>query len=215
MHNMKKITTILLTATAFLLMASAVTAQPMIEPVEDESLPPSPAQARDQVGRPDNMPDAQNPNQGDEARIQIQQTNEIQNGAQEGQLLREQALNRVAQVHARRVQRRFNFYNQRLSIIANKLQSRLQALAAEGQDVSAAQEKLEEALQMIEIGMAQAQEATDQLNEVDLEQFPEQRQSALQAREQIQEARTNFLTAVELMREAVQAAITASFDAVE
>lgn len=215
---MKKTTTLVVMLSAFLLIST--TAQAVVNPGERAAREDMPSPMQDRAT--DDMPaqiaeEAQEQVQeNQEARIQIQQAGEEnQERGQVREQIREQALNRVAQVHARRVQRRFDFYSQRLNTIADKLQNRLQALEAEGLDVSAAQEKLDEALQMVEVGMTQAQEATNQLNKVDLEQDLSQREMALEARDQIQEARANFMQAVELMKEAVQAAITAGFDAVE
>ena len=181
------------------------------DPIDDT--PPAPARERAQnreapIPTMPDRPSSSNENNSSleegEARIQIQQSNE---SMQDPMLIREQAQNRVAQVHAQRVQRRFDFYNQRLTAIGDKLQNRFRALEAQGYDLSAAQEQLEQALERVELGITQARDATTQLNEVDPQQYQAQRQLALEAREQILQARISFQEAVQLFKEAVAQAI--------
>ncbi|KUK79593.1 MAG: hypothetical protein XD95_0277 [Microgenomates bacterium 39_7] len=203
---------------SFLLFFGLILSVSPIYAVEDvaDDIPPAPAQERVQKreapvttiperrGSPD-----MNSSQFEEgeARIQAQQANE---NTQEPMLIREQTQNQVAQLHARRVQKRFKFYNQRLSTIGEKLQNRFRVLEAQGYNLSAAQEQLEQALQKVELGVIQAEEATNQLNEINPEQYQAQRQMALEARDQIEQARISFQQALQLFKDAVQQAITAT-----
>ena len=119
----------------------------------------------------------------------------------------QQASSKIAANHAQRLQTRFEFYYQRLQQIAEKIQARLQTMANNGLETTAAQAKLQTALQLLEQAKIKGDEAIKQFEAIDPTQYQAQRQMALQAGETAQAARNQFRTARQTMLEAVQIAM--------
>ena len=115
----------------------------------------------------------------------------------------------LMQSRASQVRSRYTYYENRMSSIAAKIQTRLNQLAKEGKNVSEAQQKLNMALNKIKIGMNQSQEAVSKFEQINPEQFQEQKQIAQLAQGEIQQARTAMMEAKSLMKQAVESAILA------
>jgi len=143
-------------------------------------------------------------NQAEETNIRVQEQTTTQEAVQQ----QIKAQERVAAVHALRLQRRFEFYYQRLSDIGDKLATRLQTLANEGKDVTAAQANLTNALMLLEEAKEQADASIAKFNSIDPEQYQAQRQLALQARDEAQLARLSFQQVLIQLRQTVQLAMT-------
>jgi hypothetical protein len=138
------------------------------------------------------------------AQIQIQQAEERAEQSQER--VRQMRTN-VAAIHAARLEKRFSFYYQRLTKIAEKIEARLQVLADEGVDVSAAQQGLTNALLLLEEAMERSNAAIADFKSINPEQYQTQRQIALQARDEARQSRQLFMQAMQELRGAVQAAM--------
>ncbi len=143
-------------------------------------------------------------NQAEETNIRVQEQTTTQEAVQQ----QIKAQERVAAVHALRLQRRFEFYYQRLSDIGDKLATRLQTLANEGRDVTAAQANLTNALMLLEEAKEQADASIAKFNSIDPEQYQAQRHLALQARDEAQLARLSFQQVLTQLRQTVQLAMT-------
>lgn len=143
-------------------------------------------------------------NQAEETNIRVQEQTTTQEAVQQ----QIKAQERVAAVHALRLQRRFEFYYQRLSDIGDKLATRLQTLANEGKDVTAAQANLTNALMLLEEAKEQADASIAKFNSIDPEQYQAQRHLALQARDEAQLARLSFQQVLTQLRQTVQLAMT-------
>ena len=122
-------------------------------------------------------------------------------------LAQQPASNKIAANHAQRLQTRFEFYYQRLQQISEKIQARLQTMATNGLNVTAAQTKLQTAIQLLKQAKNNGAEAVEQFEAIDPTQYQAQRQMALQAGEAAQTAHNQFRTARQVMLEAVQIAI--------
>lgn len=149
------------------------------------------------------------------AQIQIQQTQDntvkqTEQSQEQAQDKMQQNRNNIAAVHAFRLEKRFTFYYQRLTKIAEKIETRLQLLADEDIDVTSAQQSLANTLLLLEQAMEQSNIAIANFKSIDPTQYQTQRQLALQARDEAIKARQLFNQALIEMQQVVQEAISAT-----
>lgn len=114
----------------------------------------------------------------------------------------------LAQVHAEQLQRRFGFYYERLSGLIQKLEARLTALAQEGIDVVAAQNKLEAAKASLEEAKTLTDQAIAAFLEIDLESDTA-RVQVQTAKDLAKQAQERFRETVALAKEALRLAKSA------
>ncbi len=126
-----------------------------------------------------------------------------QNNSQQQQV---QARQRILTVHTERLQRRFSFYDERLTAIGEKLQIRLQEMAADGIEVDEAQATLQRAFEALDAAGQNTETAIQAFEEIDPEQYQAQRQMALAARDVALEAHNQYQQALQLMIQAAQTA---------
>lgn len=116
-----------------------------------------------------------------------------------------QARAQMLNQHAMRIQKRYTFYYQRLTSISEKIETRLEKLAEEGKDVTQGQERLADALKLLEQAMEKAETAQEGFNNVEPEDYQAQRRIALQARDDALQAQALFMQTLLEMRQAVLA----------
>lgn len=112
--------------------------------------------------------------------------------------------NRVAQVHANRLQHRFNVYYQRLSKIILKIEERLKNLQSEGKDITMAQAKLNEAKTKLEEAKKYADESVSTFTSIIPNEENGQKEVALEGRDLAEKARELFKEVLRLIKEAVR-----------
>lgn len=112
----------------------------------------------------------------------------------------------LMQSRAAQVRSRYAYYENRMNVIAAKIQTKLNQLAKEGKNVSDAQQKLSLAMNKVKVSINQSREAVSKFEQINPEQFQEQRQMAQQAQGEIQQARTAMMEAKSLMKQAVESA---------
>ncbi len=117
-----------------------------------------------------------------------------------GQIVRSQ----VAQRHAARLSYRFAIYNLRLTSIVDRMQTRLDILAADDKDTTAAQVKLTEAKAALTKAKTKAEAAINTFNSIDPDKYAQQRDLALQARDIAQESREDWQAVINLLGEVLQ-----------
>lgn len=108
----------------------------------------------------------------------------------------------VAQVHQRRLDRRFGFYYARLSKMIDKVQGWIDRLTDDGKDLSDAQTKLDESSSKLDDAKEAADASIDGFGRIDELNCEGQRDQALEARDYAQAARSLFKEALQLMKEA-------------
>lgn len=140
----------------------------------------------------------------DQARIQIQQIDDPDSQSTEHRI---QAQQQVTAIHANRLQRRFNFYYQRLTKIADKIEARFDLLEAEGVDMTEARAGFSNAMLLLEEAREKANNAVARFEAIDPEEYQAQRQIALTARDEALQARDQFQQVVSEMIAAVQSAM--------
>ncbi|MEO8581563.1 MAG: hypothetical protein ABI425_03175 [Patescibacteria group bacterium] len=111
----------------------------------------------------------------------------------------------MAQKHAGNLETRFNEMYKRLSTLASKIQTRINAVKAEGKDTAAAQTKLDAAKASLESAKSLGQEAITAFKGIDPAKYDEQRSKALAAKDKAEQARKAFMTALQDMKDAVAA----------
>ncbi len=201
---MKKVSFFIIPCLLFATISPALAVE---EPGQIRTSRPETAQAEDvvqdtgQEQRTVPLPDEAD----NQARIQIQQIDDP--GSQPTEQ-RVQAQQRVTAIHANRLQRRFNFYYQRLTKIADKIEARFDLLEAEGVDMTEARDGFSNAMLLLEEAIEKANGAVAKFEEVDPEQYQAQRQIALAARDEALQARQQFQQVVLEMTTAVQSAIS-------
>jgi len=126
---------------------------------------------------------------------------------QEGKELKEEIVqNRqevrahVAEVHANRLQKRFDAYYKRLSKMITKFRARLEVMKTNGKDVTAATAKVDEAAAKLEEAKKLADKSIQAFRDIDPDKYAEQRELALQARDIAMEARTAFKEVLTLLK---------------
>lgn len=139
--------------------------------------------------------------QTQENRVQMEQRKEDKK--MEAQENREERRNDIAQKHAERLQKRFSFYGGRLEILMEKIQTRLTVMQDEGKDMSSAEAKLDEAREALKEAKGLGNQAVEGLFSVNPEEYEEQRERALAARDKVEQAREKYQLTNTLMREVV------------
>lgn len=109
--------------------------------------------------------------------------------------------------HAERLRYRFlEVYAARFNTIIEKIRNRLVIMQEEGKDVAAAQAKLANAQVQLETAQKTTQAAINQFEAIDADNYEAQRELALQARDTAQQAREEFRSVLNLIKETVQLA---------
>ena len=137
------------------------------------------------------------------AQNRVQKINEK---IQKGQEVRQERRANIAQNHAERLSNRFGFYSQRLVNLIVKIKSRLEAMAADGKDVTEALNKINEAQEALDNAKLLGEKAVAEFSAIDPENYESQRDQALAAKEIADQAREEFKNAVTLMRESIKLA---------
>lgn len=122
----------------------------------------------------------------------------------EVQEIRQEIQNRVAQVHANRLTKRFDFYYMRFSNIITRFQTRLDILKSNGKDTPSTQAKLE----LVKTKLADAKTAGDAaiatLESIDPTKFSEQKSTRLAAKDQANKAVKLFIEVHTLLKDALK-----------
>lgn len=113
---------------------------------------------------------------------------------------------RLLQIHARRLSRRFNFYHERLMMIGEKLEARLEMMVAEGIDVGEAENLLAGAFNQLEEAEENTDAAIEAFETAEAEDEAALRQLSLNAKDIALEAHGQYQEALRLMKEAVVSA---------
>ena len=137
------------------------------------------------------------------AQNRVQKINEK---IQKGQEVRQERRANIAQNHAERLSNRFGFYSQRLVNLIVKIKSSLEAMAADGKDVTEALNKINEAQEALDNAKLLGEKAVAEFSAIDPENYESQRDQALAAKEIADQAREEFKNAVTLMRESIKLA---------
>jgi vacuolar-type H+-ATPase subunit I/STV1 len=106
----------------------------------------------------------------------------------------------VAELHANRLEKRFNAYYSRLSNIGSRLQARLTILKTSGKDTTSAQAKLTTALTTLGLAKTKGAEAVAAFRAIDPAKFPEQKDKAFAARDIAETARKLFKQATDELK---------------
>ncbi len=139
--------------------------------------------------------------ESEEYKIQIQQqTQETQDQAEQQ---RQQVKNRFVERIGLQLERRYEFYYQRLSKLADKLEALIANLEEQGNDLTEAKKQLGAAHTTLEQANATGLEAVDEFDQVDPENYQEQRNLALAARDVALEARNFFQESLSLLKDVV------------
>jgi len=110
----------------------------------------------------------------------------------------------IAENHAERLEKRFGAYTQRLTTLSEKIQTRIDAVKAQGNDTASSQEKLDSGLAALTSARSYADQSVAQFRAIDPEKFEEQKSEAQAARELADKAREGYKNALELFRSAVK-----------
>ena len=129
---------------------------------------------------------------------------EIQEVRQESQTLRQEIRSNVAQNHANRLERRFEFYYKRLNNIITRFESRLELLKNGGKNTSAAQLKLDAAKAKLEAAKLKGEEAVAAFKAVDPAKYAEQKTAILAAKDTAVAAKQLFQDAFDLLKLALK-----------
>lgn len=135
---------------------------------------------------------------------------EIQEIRQDRMEVREEAREKVqemrsdiAQKHADRLERRFEFYYSRIINIIIRFEKRLDTLKADGKDITEVSTKLSEVKTKLESAKVKGVEAVAAFKAIDPAKFNEQKTEALAARDLANSARKLFVQSHTLLKDAL------------
>lgn len=123
---------------------------------------------------------------------------------------REERRSEVAENHANRLEKRFQFYYERMSKIVVRFQARVDLLKNDNKNVASTQTKLDAAKAKLEEAKIKGTAAVAAFRAIDPAKFSEQRNQALAARDLAKEARNLFFEAHKLLKEALKSLKTIS-----
>lgn len=129
---------------------------------------------------------------------------EIQEIRQERMEDRQEIRSNVAQNHANRLERRFEFYYKRLTNIITRFERRLDILKADGKDVSAVNTKLTAVKTKLAEAKSKGDSAVAAFKAIDPAKFSEQKTQVLAARDLATEARKLFIETHTLLKDALK-----------
>lgn len=109
-----------------------------------------------------------------------------------------------AQLHADRIEFRFNIYTEHLLNLANRIEVRAQMMSNNGKNTTEALEKVTEARTYIAAAQANGEDAVSKFRSIDPANYETQREIALAARDLADSARVEFVTALDLLHDAVR-----------
>jgi hypothetical protein len=109
-----------------------------------------------------------------------------------------------AQQHAERLERRFALYAEHLLNVANRIETRAQMMSKNGKNTTEALAKVTEARSYITSAQTKGAEAVATFRAIDVTTYDTQRAIALDARDLAEASREDFITARDLLREAVK-----------
>lgn len=128
---------------------------------------------------------------------------EVQEIRQERVEDQSQIRSRVAENHANRLERRFQFYYIRLTNIITRFEARLDILATAGKDTAPSAAKLAAAETKLAAAKLKGEQAVAAFRAIDPAKFAEQKQELTAARELADAARTLFQEAHRLLQDAL------------
>jgi hypothetical protein len=123
---------------------------------------------------------------------------------------RQERRSNVAENHANRLERRFEFYYKRLTNIITRFQRRLDILKAEGKDISTVTTKVAAVKSKLEEAKTKGMAAVSAFKAIDPAKFSEQKTEALAARDLATEARKLFIETHALLKDALKSLKTIS-----
>lgn len=109
-----------------------------------------------------------------------------------------------AQQHAERLERRFALYAEHLLNVASRIETRAQMMSKNGKNTTEALEKVTEARTYIAAAQANGEDAVSKFRSIDPADYETQREIALAARDLADSARVEFVTALDLLHDAVR-----------
>lgn len=130
---------------------------------------------------------------------------QVQENSEERQELRQERRDEIAMRHANRLGNRFSFYYQRLTTLISKFEAQLAELSAAGKDITAATAKLNEAKIALTSAKSLGDQAIAGFTAITPENYQDQQDQAIAARDQAQQAREKYVSTVQLLKETVQA----------
>jgi hypothetical protein len=114
---------------------------------------------------------------------------------------------KILEKHANRLQNRFlNIYYPRLEKLIAKFQDRLNLMAENGKDITAAQGKLDEASDKLTEAKVYADQCVSEFKNIDPDKYESQRELALAAKETAQKARAAFKESRDLLKQVLSLA---------
>lgn len=137
-----------------------------------------------------------------EARGQIEERieNKIENRLEKGQEWRE----KIAENHANRLERRFKFYYERMIMITERFQKRIDTLKEAGKDTANVQSKLDSTKTKLEEARKKGEEAVTAFRTIDPAKWNEQKTQIMAARDLAMNARKLYFEARELLKVALK-----------
>ena len=111
----------------------------------------------------------------------------------------------VAQLHANRLRHRFlEAYYPKLNVFILKLQAKITSMSEAGKNMTSSQAKLDEAKTSLELAKQLAADSIAGFEAIEPAKYNIQRQQALTARDQANQARTKFIQTIKLLKETLQ-----------
>ncbi len=116
----------------------------------------------------------------------------------------------IAQSHAYRLERRFQYYTDSLTKFADRLDAKIAEMSQNGTDTSEAKADIATARSLIASASDKGAKAVAQFEAVDPDKYEEQRDQALAARDLAMAARADFQSALQSLRSATTTLIQAA-----
>lgn len=113
-----------------------------------------------------------------------------------------------ARIHGERLARRFAFYEQRLTNIANRIATRIEKERSEGKDVSSAQSSLDAARTALATAVADGKKAVEMFTTITATTWDTQQPEIKAAIEQAQLARKGFAQSHKFLADSIRALAT-------
>ncbi len=111
---------------------------------------------------------------------------------------------KVAENHARRLEKRFDHYTERFEAIIARLNERIAQLETDGKDMADAKEKLAQAKDTLSTAKVRAAQAIEAFKAIEPGKYEEQKDDLLQAREYANQAVAKFKETFRLLRETIK-----------
>ena len=181
-----------------LVFSSQALASPQQKPVDFNPIEQQIKRGREeQTTAPTATAPANQSNQ--EAQIQIQNQAQSDQSPTAGQ-----AAPQIIARHRARLNLRYRFYYQRLSRLADKLDQIISGFEQAGYDLEEARQQLGAARTTLEQANAAGNEAVNEFSQIDTDNYQQQRQLALAARDVALESRKLYQETLDLLKETAQ-----------